>query len=98
MQQLKSHVCETGCSTARHSFFFFLTIRKGPEDDCRAEAAITGGGVCPDLHLVLSGPAEVCEHGLVFVALSVMALILTAPLLQEINKYECVRVHGLILK
>lgn len=91
MQQLKSHVCETGCSTAHTAFFFFfflffLTIRKCPEEDHRTKAAITGGGVCPDLHLVLSGPAEVCEHGLVSVAHTVMALILTAPLLQQINK------------
>lgn len=84
MQQLKSHVSETG-STHSSFFVFFLTIRKCAEDDCRTEAAITGGGVCPDLHLVLSGPAEVCEHGLVSAALGVMTLILAAPLLQETN-------------
>ena len=60
-----------------------LTIRQGAEDGCRAEAAITSHGAHPHLHLILSGPAEVRQHGLVSVTLRVVALILTAPLLEE---------------
>lgn len=58
-----------------------LTIRERSKDGSRAEAAVTGGGVCPDLHLVLGGPAEVGQHGLVPAALDVVALVLAAPLL-----------------
>ncbi len=59
----------------------FLTIGQCAEDGCRTEAAITGHGARPNLHFVLSGPAEVRQHGLVSVALSVVALIFTSPLL-----------------
>lgn len=53
------------------------------EDSCRTEAAITGDGARANLHFVLSGPAEVCQHNLVSVALCVVALILTLSLLNE---------------
>lgn len=65
----------------------FLTIRKRAEDSCRTEAAIPGHGAHPDLHLVLSGSAEVCQHSLVSVTLCVVALIFTTPLLQH-EKHE----------
>lgn len=58
-----------------------LTIRERLKDGSRAEAAVTGGGVRPDLHLVLGGPAEIGQHGLVPAALGVVALVLAAPLL-----------------
>lgn len=58
-----------------------LTIRECSKDSSRAKAAVTGGGVRPDLHLVLRGPAEVGQHGLVPAALGVVALVLAAPLL-----------------
>lgn len=51
------------------------------EDTCRAEAAISGRGVHPNLNLVWRGPAEVRQHRLVSVTLRVMALIFTAALL-----------------
>ena len=60
-----------------------LTIGQGAEDGCRTEAAVTGHGAHPHLHLILGGPAEVRQHGLVPVTLHVVALILTAPLLKE---------------
>lgn len=65
----------------------FLTIRKRAEDSCRTEAAIPGHGARPDLHLVLSGSAKVCQHSLVSVTLCVVALIFTTPLLQH-EKHE----------
>lgn len=63
----------------------FLTIRKRAEDGCRTEAAVAGHGARPDLHLVLSGSAEVRQHGLVPVTLRVVALIFTALLLTDEN-------------
>lgn len=63
----------------------FLTIRKRAEDGCRTEAAITGHGARPNLHFVLSGPAQVRQHGLVSVALAVVALIFTTSLLPYEN-------------
>lgn len=56
------------------------------EDTGRAEAAVAGCGVHPDLDLVRRGPAEVRQHRLVPVALRVMALILTAALLWHNHK------------
>lgn len=37
-----------------------FTIRQGAEDDCRTEAAVSSLGARPNLHFILSGPAEVC--------------------------------------
>ena len=56
------------------------------EDAGRAEAAVAGGRVRPDLDLVRRGPAEVRQHRLVSVALRVVALILAAALLR--HKHE----------
>lgn len=66
--------------------FLFLTIRKCAEDGRGAEAAITCRGVRPHLHLVLSGPAEVRQHGLVSDALCVTTLFLATPLLCRVKK------------
>lgn len=70
--------CETASSAA-----FFLTIRKRAKNSCRTEAAVTSRGVRPDLHLVLSGSAEICQHSLVSVTLCVVTLILTTSLLDR---------------
>lgn len=67
---------------------FFLTIRKCVEDAGRAEAAVAGCGVHPDLDLVRRGPAEVRQHRLVSVTLRVMALIFTAALLWHNHKSQ----------
>lgn len=60
----------------------FLTIRQCAEDGCRTEAAVTSLRSSPNLHFVLSGPAEVCQHHLVSAALCEEALIITASVLQ----------------
>lgn len=64
-------------------FSFFLTIGKRAKNSCRTEAAVTSLGVRPDLHLVLSGSAEICQHSLVSVTLCVVTLILTTSLLDR---------------
>lgn len=66
----------------------FLTIRQGVENDHSTEAAITSHGAHANLHFILSGPAEVCQHNLVLVTLSVEALILSAALLPNGNTLE----------
>lgn len=58
------------------------------EDTCRAEAAVAGCGVHPNLNLVWCGPAEVRQHRLVSVTLRVMALIFTAALLWHDHKSQ----------
>lgn len=63
-----------------------FTIRQGAEDSCRAEAAVTSQGARPDLHVVLRGPAEVCQHHLVSFSLCVQALTFTEPLLPKQNE------------
>lgn len=62
-----------------------LTIRQGVEKGCSTEAAITGHGAHANLHFILSGPAEVCQHNLVSVALCVVTLILSTSVLQHDN-------------
>lgn len=64
----------------------FLTIRKRAEDVGRTEAAITGHGARPNLHFVLGGSAQVRQHGLIFVTLTVVALIFTTSLLPYENR------------
>lgn len=65
-----------------------LTIRKCVEDTRRAETAVAGCGVHPNLNLVWRGPAEVRQHHLVSVTLCVMALIFTAALLWHNHKSQ----------
>lgn len=64
----------------------FLTVRQGSEGGCWAEAAVAGHGASPNLHLILSGPAEIAQHHLVTVTLPVatqLLLLLTSTLLQD---------------
>lgn len=65
-----------------------LTIRKCVEDTCRAEAAVAGCHVHPNLNLVRRGPAEVRQHHLVSVSLCVVALIFTAAILWHNHKSQ----------
>lgn len=61
---------------------FCITVGQGAEECRGTEAAVAGHGARPDLHFVLSGSAEVRQHGLVSVTLRKAARILAAPLLQ----------------
>lgn len=63
------------------SMGFILTIRQGVEEGCSTKAAITSRGEHPNLHFILSGPAEVCQHSLVSVSFFGVALNLTTTLL-----------------
>lgn len=64
-----------------------LTVGQRVEQGRGTEAAVAGGGARSDLHLVLSGPAEVRQHGLVPFTLRVVALVLAASLLPH-EKHE----------
>lgn len=98
-------LCKKEKSHAHENFLYepFLTIRKGTEHGYRAEAAITSHGACPDLDIVLSGPAEVSQYSLVSVTLCVVAVVLSASLLPIESRISsagiiCIKMTETIMK
>lgn len=88
----KSHlrvcVCVRGRGEHHRRHLLLLTVGERAEEGGAAEAAVAGCCVRPHLHLVLRGPAQVGEHGLVRATLRVVALVLAAQLLRRGNTCE----------
>lgn len=63
-----------------------LTIGQRAENGWWTETAVAGLGTRPDLHFILTSPAEVCQYSLVSVTLYGVALILATLLLLKAKK------------